>query len=124
MADITFNQRSAGDVAVIDFNGKLVLTDETEGHRRELTALIDSAPKVLLNLGGITYIDSMGIGLLVGAKTSAINRRVALRMCSPAPLVAKLLAMLHLTRVLDVYPDEPSALASLEQPQDLPTPAN
>src|SRR5262245_61367031 len=64
-------QRNAGGVVILDLAGQMTLTGEEEarllGHIR---AVVDAGYKhVLLNLATVSYVDSTGIGEIVGAYT-------------------------------------------------------
>lgn len=107
--------RYAGDVLVLEVHGNLIAGTEALRLREEARRLLDGGTrKLLLNMTGVRYVDSTGIGTLLAVKTSSVKANARMRMCSMPTAVAHLLAQLHLNRVLDVHPDEAAALAAFE----------
>ena len=75
-------------------------------------ALSEGRTNILLDLSGVTTIDSSGIGELVGSYTTVTNRGGKLKLLH---LPAKLNELLHVTQlitVFEVYENEPDALKS------------
>ena len=112
--------RHIGDVTILDLKGRLslgealafgpgsdlVLTDairrlEEEGHR-----------KVILNLAGVKYVDSSGVGQLVGALTTTRGKGMALKLINPVKQVSDLLRMTKLYTVFDIKDSEAAAIDS------------
>jgi anti-sigma B factor antagonist len=104
MADITISDRQAGDVTILDLDGKVTIGEGSVALRTAIRRVLgEGKNKILLNLGGVGYIDSSGIGELVSSFT-AVNKE------------GGTLKLLNLTQkiqdVFDVYDDEETALAS------------
>ena len=53
----------------------------------------DGHKKIVLNLAGVKYVDSSGVGQLVGALTTARNLEVSLKLINPVKQVADLMRM-------------------------------
>src|SRR5215469_18459917 len=65
------NSRDVGGVTVLDLNGRLVLGEGTVPLREQIQqCLTNGMKKILLNLAGVPFIDSCGIGELVTSFTS------------------------------------------------------
>jgi anti-sigma B factor antagonist len=120
---LSLNRRCLDDVLVLDVVGDLVVGPPADAVWSEMDrAWADGTQKVLLNLSGLQYIDSTGVGAVLAAGKSApgLNRQV--KLCSIPPLVAKVFATLRVSSVLETYDDEPRALASFKhQPGGLRT---
>ena len=113
MADINISERQAGDVAVLDLNGKVTIGEGSVALRNAIRRLLgEGKNKILLNLGGVGYIDSSGIGELVSSFT-AVNKEGGVRkLLNLTQKIQDLLAITKLLTVFDVYEDEAEALAS------------
>ncbi len=110
---LSFEQRQANDVLVVDVLGNLVLGPEARLMRQEMESFLRLGnSKVLLNLSHVRHIDSTGVGVLLAVRTLATNLRVQLKVCCVPPVVFRLLEQLHLIRVLDVHEQETAALES------------
>jgi anti-sigma B factor antagonist len=106
------------DVTVIDLNGRISLRDSlSEGSSVALGEVIrelvkKGERKIVLNLKGVTYIDSSGIGELTGALTSVQKQGGELKLVNPIPRVTDLLRITRLDALFDVRDDENSAIQS------------
>src|SRR5829696_8463042 len=111
MADITISERQAGDVTVLDLNGKVTIGEGSVALRNAIRRLLGES-KILLNLGGVGYIDSSGIGELVSSFTAVNKEGGTLKLLNLTQKIQDLLAITKLLTVFDVYDDEAQALAS------------
>jgi anti-sigma B factor antagonist len=69
---------------------------------------------VVLNLSGIEYIDSGGLGVLVGVLASTKNLRGDIKLVSPNSLVVDLLQRTRLNRVFNSYESDSEAVAAFQ----------
>lgn len=115
MAELSVGFRKAQGVTVVDLRGRLVFEGGAIALRDHLKGLAHSGVrKILLNLGEVSYMDSAGLGCLVTAYTSTQRRQGQLKLVNPTARVAEVLGTTKLTRVLEVYSNEPEALASFK----------
>ena len=105
--------RTAGSVEIISLQGKITIGSGDTQLREVITNAVNAGhANVLLDLSGVTTIDSSGIGELVGSYTTVTNRGGKLKLLH---LPAKLNELLHVTQlitVFEVYDSEEEALAS------------
>jgi anti-sigma B factor antagonist len=114
------NIRHIDDVTILDLKGRLSLGEALAfgpGSDLVLTDAIRELAekghkKIVLNLAGVKYVDSSGVGQLVGALTSARSKDVALKLVNPVKQVSDLLKMTKLYTVFDIRADEAAAIAS------------
>jgi len=107
------NTRQVGDVAVIDVSGRITLGEGSSVIRNAVRDLVTKGnKKILLNLGGVSYIDSSGIGELVAGYTSLANVGGQLKLLGLTARVQDLLQITKLYTVFDVYDDEAHAVRS------------
>ena len=102
-----------GDVTVLDLIGKITIGEGSVQLRDAVSKLLDAGHnQIILNLGGVTYMDSSGIGELVSRFTTTKNSGGKLKLLH---LPAKLNELLHVTQlitVFEVYENEQEALGS------------
>ena len=105
--------RTVENVEIISLQGKITIgSGDTQLREVISTAVNSGKTNVLLDLSGVTTIDSSGIGELVGSYTTVTNRGGKLKLLH---LPAKLNELLHVTQlitVFEVYDNEREALAS------------
>ena len=67
----------ADGVTIVACTGRIVFGEEASGLRESLKKLLETTKRIVLNLSGVTYIDSGGLGTLVGVYSSARAQGVA-----------------------------------------------
>ncbi len=107
--------RDVGDIAVVDFSGKITLGEGSATLRNLIRGLVDSGRrKIPLNLADVDYIDSFGIGELVGAYTTVRSAKGELKLVHLTKRVRDIIQITWLFTVFDVQPDEASAVRSFQ----------
>jgi anti-sigma B factor antagonist len=107
--------RQVGDVTVIDANGRITLGEGASAFRdiiRDLAA--KGEKKLLLNLGGVSYIDSSGIGEMVSGFTTVTNNGGQLKLVGLSKRVKDLLQITKLYTVFEAFDDEAQAVRSFK----------
>ncbi len=105
--------RQAGEVAVLDLAGKITIGEGDVVLRDRVHELLDAGKsKILLNLQGVTYMDSAGIGELVACYKRAREKGGSVRLLNPSGKVSDLLQLTKLEQVFDTFRDESEALKS------------
>ena len=105
--------RQIDDVTIVDLSGQIKLGEGSSVLRDTVKDLLGKGQKkILLNLGNINYIDSSGIGELVGAFTSVRNQGGELKLRHLTKKVHDLLQITKLYTVFHVLDDEPGAIAA------------
>jgi anti-sigma B factor antagonist len=106
--------RHIGDVVVLDISGRIALGEGNVMLREMLRGLLENGSrKIVLNLGGVDYVDSSGIGELVKTHTTVRNQGGKLTLVNLTERVNNLLEMTRLVTVFDIEPDEVSVVKSL-----------
>jgi anti-sigma B factor antagonist len=103
--------RQTGDVTVIDISGKITLGEGNLALRQLIGDLVEKGNhNVLLNLGGVDYIDSAGIGELVRSLTTLRKHGGQLKLLNPTKKVSDMLQMTSLNSVFDIQKEEAAAV--------------
>jgi anti-sigma B factor antagonist len=113
MAELNISERQAGDVTVLDMSGRITIGEGSVALRTAIRRLLEEGKKkILLNLGGVGYIDSSGIGELVSSFTAINKEGGQLKLLKLTQKLRDLLAITKLLTVFDTYDDEQEALNS------------
>jgi anti-sigma B factor antagonist len=100
-----------GGWSVVAVGGDLDLTTSPR-LRKEIVALVSwGTTRVVLDLGGIEFCDSVGLGVIVAAVKRVRSHGGELRLANCSPPVLRLLELTRLDRALPPYPDVAAALA-------------
>ena len=111
--------RQLDDVTILDLTGRLSLGEEVAFGPGSGVVLSETVrelakkgrKKILLNLAGVSYVDSSGVGQLTGALASAQRQGVSLKLLGPNTRVLNLMKMSKLDTVFDIIEDEVTAVA-------------
>ncbi len=113
MAELNIRERQAGDVTILDMDGKITIGDGNVALRSAIRRLIEEGKKkILLNLGGVGYVDSSGIGELVSSYTTIQREGGQLKLLNLTQKIQDLLGITKLLTVFDTYDEESKALNS------------
>jgi anti-sigma B factor antagonist len=112
---MTIQERAVGSVTVLDCDGKLVLGDGDALLKDKVHSLIFQGRKqLLLNMGGVSYVDSSGLGALVAASMTAKNNGGQIRLVNLTKRLHDLLVISKLVNVFENYDNEADALRSFQ----------
>jgi anti-sigma B factor antagonist len=99
--------RQVGDVTIADVAGKLTLGEASSALREALRGLVSQGhKKILVNLSGVTYLDSSGIGELVAGYTTLASAGGKLKLVNLGSKVQNPLQTTKLYTVFDVFENE------------------
>ena len=115
MAELNIKERQAGDVTILDMDGKITIGEGSVALRSATRRLLEEGKKkILLNLGQVGYIDSSGIGELVSSYTAISNAGGQLKLLNLTQKLKDLLGITKLLTVFDTFTDESEALGSFK----------
>ena len=112
---MTINKRRVGDVTILDLEGKLTIGDGAELLRDTVASIVFQGERqVVLNLAGVPYMDSGGLGELVRCSMVARKAGGAIKLVNLTGKITDLLAITKLLNVFDTFDTEAAALGSFE----------
>jgi anti-sigma B factor antagonist len=115
MAELEVAERQAGDVTILDMSGAVRIGEGSVALRDAIRGLADSGKKkIILNLAGVNYVDSTGIGELIANYTTISRQGGQLKLLNLTDRIQNLLVITKLLTVFDSYEDEAEALKSFE----------
>jgi anti-anti-sigma factor len=116
--------RDSGDITIIDLQGRATISDgESELLRKKLTELIANGKhKCVLNLAGLSHVDSSGFSVIVNMCLSLRNNGGDLRFIRPCGRALLAFNALHLLDLIRTFDNEGEALASFQAKRDFAKP--
>ena len=112
MGELRITEREAGDVVILDLNGKISVGESSVALRNAVRRLLGEGKKnILLNLAGVSSFDSGGIGELVSSYTAVNKEDGQLKLMNLTRSLQDLLAITKLLTVFDCYDSEAEALS-------------
>ena len=113
MINLYINERRVEGVTVLDLKGRVRIGGSTVALHKSIRCLVaEGKTQILLNLAGVTHIDSSGLGELISSHVSLNDKGGALKLIHLTENLRGLMTITKLLSVFDVYDDEPEALAS------------
>jgi anti-sigma B factor antagonist len=112
---LSIDKREVSHVTILDVHGRIVLGDEIGQLRAAVRGLVaDGKKKIILNLAEVDYIDSSGVGELVGSFTTVRNAGGELKLLNLTQKVHDVLHVTKLYTVFDIKDDEFQAVKSFD----------
>jgi anti-sigma B factor antagonist len=111
--DLKIEKRQVNGVAIVSCQGRIMFGDEANALRDFLKEALAETPRMVLNLAGVTYIDSGGLGTLVGVYSSARGAGADIKLTGLGQRLRDVLQITKLATVFEVFNTEQEALAAL-----------
>jgi anti-sigma B factor antagonist len=112
---VTINVRDAGNVTFVEVAGRVTLGAAGPSIQDTVRELVDSLhTNIIIDLGGITYLDSSGLGQLVASAAAAASRGGAIKLLNLTERVYDLMLLTKLCTVFAIYADEATAVMSFD----------
>ena len=116
-ANFSIKIRQAGVVSLVDVSGRLT-SFETGALRDSISRLLKQGQKdIVLNLSGLQYLDSSGIGELARVYVSVVKQSGQMKVIGLSSKIEEVLKITHLYQVFPEFPDEEAALKSFPENQ-------
>jgi anti-sigma B factor antagonist len=112
---LELSTRNLDGIAVVDCHGRLIFGEESASLRDALRNLLIINNQVVLNLGGVNYIDSGGLGTLVALYTTARNAGGSIKLSALTQRVGDLLQVTKLLTVFEVFDTVEEAVGSFRK---------
>ncbi|PYT41391.1 MAG: anti-sigma factor antagonist [Acidobacteria bacterium] len=107
--------RQAGPISLVDVSGRLTFF-EVGALRDSISRLLKPGRKnIVLNLSGLQYLDSSGIGELAKIYVSVVKVDGQLKVVGLSPKVEEILKISQLYQVFPEFPTEEAALRSFPE---------
>ena len=113
MMQLVIRERHHGEIVILDLTGKIVIGEGSRLLSEEVARLLQAGRnRIVLDLGGVTYVDSSGIGELVSRHTTTRNTGGRLVLNRLPRKLADLLRITKLLDIVEVYESEDEAVGS------------
>jgi anti-sigma B factor antagonist len=103
-------QSTQNDVTILRLLGRLDELATSKAERAFDSLTVDSRPKVVLDLGGVEYVSSSGLRVLLMLRRSIDKLKGDLKLCNLTPFVAEVFEISNLQNIFAVYDTEYEAL--------------
>jgi anti-sigma B factor antagonist len=115
--NLYIDQRRDASVTILDLKGRLRVGGNAVALHRSIRSLIlEKKTLIVLNLAGVTFIDSCGLGELVASQVSVENKGGQIKLVGLTDALKELLTVTRLLNVFDTYDQEADAIKSFADP--------
>lgn len=116
MINLYINERRIGDVTILDLKGRLRLGGNAVALHKSIRCLVlEKKVLIVLNLAGVTHIDSCGLGELVASQISVENKGGEIKLLGLTDTLRELLTATRLLTVFDTYETEADAIQTFAE---------
>lgn len=110
----TRNSTLPGDIDLIEVEGVLLGGDEINALRKAIDNSVNTkATKLIVDLGGVTHVNSAALGVLVAAAITYSRRNWQLRLCGLHKAVHSIFVITKLNLLFDIVATRDDAMESL-----------
>ena len=109
---LKLSSRIIDGVLVIECNGRIVFGEEAAALREMVKGTLNQNKQIVLNLNNVSYIDSGGLGTMVGLYTSAHGAGGDVKLAALNQRVGQLLQVTKLVTVFETFDNELAAVKS------------
>jgi len=109
---ISLESRRVDDITIVHCTGRIVEGQESADLRHHLDQLLQFGPYLIVNLAGIDFVDSSGLGLLVRYTMRVRNANGVMKLCGVSSQLATILKATRLDGVFDAHATEDDAIAA------------
>jgi anti-sigma B factor antagonist len=114
---VKIKQNSQDDVTILELSGKVMGGPDHEKFHGEVKALLEQGQrKFLLDLSGVGWVNSTGIGILVSAYHSITREQGQLKLCCMNDRVLSVYYVTQLDKIFETHESREEALAAFAQP--------
>ena len=106
-----------GDALILSLTVDHLDAGNTAAFRAQATPLVQSVKRVVLDLTGVNFIDSAGLGALLSVMRNLGERNGDFRVCSASKAIKVLFELVRLHKVLDIHATRAEALAAGSAPR-------
>ena len=115
MTDLHITDRQVGNVIVLDMDGQLTIGGSSMALRAAIRRLLEEGEdQILLNLAGISYVESSGLGELIASHSALDKKGGQIKLLHLPDRVRELMTITQLLTIFDVYEKEAEAVDSFK----------
>ena len=112
---LSLETRYQGDIIIVHCQGRIVYRDEAAALSRVVGDVMSQARKIVLDLSGVSSLDSAGIGELALLYTWSQKENTDFKVAGPNSLVRSLLDLTNLNSVLQIHSSVENALEAFHE---------
>lgn len=113
-----FTLKVVGDVCVLKLDGKFMAGGDSFFLREKIKNVLSMGiEKLLIDMDGVPYIDSTGVGFLVSSHTSLKSQGGQLKLLKVKPKILEVFKVMSLLSIFELFEDEEAAMKSFEEPK-------
>ena len=110
---MTVTARTVDDITILDVQGTITVGEQAERLRDKVRSVVmEGARRIVVNMAGISYVDSAGLGELIAAYTTTTRQSGTLKLLNTTKRLTDLLVITKLATVFETFDNEAEAVAS------------
>jgi anti-sigma B factor antagonist len=113
---VKIKKRQEGEVMILDLSGKIMGGDDFDLFNNTIKDLVgDGFVDIVLNMKGVKWINSTGLGLMVSAYTSLVKQGGRMKVCEVSDRIDNILHVTQLELIFETFEKEADAMGSFVQ---------
>jgi anti-sigma B factor antagonist len=103
-------KRQVGDICILEWRNSHLDSSNTKEFKVQAGSCVGTAKKVILDLTGVTFIDSTGLGALLSILRTLRERNGDFRVCCAAKAIQLLFELVRIDKILDIHETREEAI--------------
>ena len=112
MADLVIGVRNVQGIPVLDLSGEVDSYNSPKLREKMLALIGEGKSKFVVNLTGVDYIDSTGLGTLVGGLKRVSEKGGTIQIICPNEQIYKVFSITGLVKVFEIFDNEQAIFAT------------
>jgi anti-sigma B factor antagonist len=110
MSQVHIQKQQVGDICILGWENSHLDSSNTNDFKTQAGSCIGTSKKVILDLTGVTFIDSTGLGALLSILRTMRERNGDFRVCCPAKAILLLFELVRIDKILDIHKTRKEAI--------------
>jgi anti-anti-sigma factor len=117
---LSISSQRLDKVTVLTCSGRIVQGPESESLRQHVSEALKNGPFIVLHFGGVDFVDSSGLALLVRLMERTRSASGSLKLCATSGKITEVLRITRLENILESFPTVDEAIAAFGRPAPAP----
>lgn len=109
------NTEIKGDIAIVKIEGEHIDASTHAKFVQQLKPVTDQYSKIVFDIGALKFIDSSGIGVILGTMRRARATGGDVKLANPTESITSIFNLVRMNRLINIAPSIEEAVASFEQ---------
>jgi len=110
MSQVYMHSHQVDGICILEWKARHLDSRNTQEFKAQASTCSKASTKVILDLTGVTFIDSAGLGALLSLMRSVLERKGDFRICCAAKAIQLLFELVRINKIMDIHDTREEAI--------------